>query len=269
MEIAGQVTIRVSHDASQATLTLPLGFDPSLVTPEHLLTVARDAGILIDEAVERAIDHFVEAFLSDPARIEAVIATATPPQPGKNGWIEWADGLDPNEPQEVPEDQDQPADYYKGRDYPAVRVGNTVGIMHPPTEGTDGRDVRARVLKARPGKDIARKLHKSFSLNADGSEYLLLTNRRCEGFWTELPSPGLVVLRVGPNDRPSAPQKQVQLLPSHGLGPAARSELQKLEQIAWPQPGKTELTVAGVRVFAIRRAADVVYFEVKRVTTPR
>ena len=82
---------------------------------------------------------------------------------------------------------------------------------------------------------------------------------------TELPSPGLVVLKVGPNNRPSAPQKQVQLLEAHGLGPARRSELQKLDQIAWPQVGKTELTVGGVRISGIRRKGDVVYFEVGKV----
>ena len=102
-------------------------------------------------------------------------------------------------------------------------------------------------------------------LTPDGSEYLLLCNRRREGFMTELPSAGLVVLRVGPNDRPSAPQKQVQLLEAHGLGPARRSELQQLERIAWPQAGKTELTVKGVRLSAIRLQGDVIYFEVGRV----
>ena len=93
-------------------------------------------------------------------------------------------------------------------------------------------------------------------------EYLLLTNRRREGFMTELPSAGLVVLRVGPNTRPSAPQKQVQLLAAHGLGPAGRSELQRLEEIAWPQDGRTELVVAGVRLAQIRLVDDVVFLEI-------
>ncbi len=148
---------------------LPLGFDPALVTPEHLMAVAREAGIVIDDAVERAIKNFIQAFLSDPGRIEGVIATSTPPQEGKDGSIEWADELDPNGPQEVLEDQDQQANYYKGRDYAAVNVGDTVGTMHPPTEGIDGCDVLGRPLKGRPGKDISRKLDDSFSLHADGS----------------------------------------------------------------------------------------------------
>jgi hypothetical protein len=41
-----------------------------------------------------------------------------------------------------------------------------------------------------------------------------------------------------------------------------KSELQKLDQIAWPQVGKTELTVSGVRVSGIRCEGDVLYFEV-------
>jgi M6 family metalloprotease-like protein len=102
-------------------------------------------------------------------------------------------------------------------------------------------------------------------LRPDGSEYLLLENRRREGFMTELPSPGLVVLKVGPNDRPSAPQKQCQLIPAHGQGPASRDELQRLGEIAWPQPGRTEVTIGKVRLSGIRRVDDVVYFEVSTV----
>ncbi|MHC4853632.1 MAG: M14 family zinc carboxypeptidase, partial [Planctomycetota bacterium] len=103
-------------------------------------------------------------------------------------------------------------------------------------------------------------------LKPDGSEYLLLENRRQEGFMTELPSAGLVVLKVGPNTRPSAPQKQVQLLPAHGLPPASRSDLQKMEEIAWPQKGKTEVVVDGVKIANIRLVDDVVYFEVDTVS---
>ena len=72
----------------------------------------------------------------------------------------------------------------------------------------------------------------------------------------------MVVLRVGPNDKPSAPQARVELLPAHGHPPAGRSDPAKPEAIAWPQPGKTELTVDGVRIGDIRLVDDVVTFRV-------
>ncbi|MBK8975572.1 MAG: hypothetical protein IPM29_06575 [Planctomycetes bacterium] len=106
-------------------------------------------------------------------------------------------------------------------------------------------------------------------LTPDGSEYLLLENRRREGFLTDLPSAGLVVLRVGPNDLPGAPQKRVQLLPAHGLPSPSRADVAEPASVAWPQPGHTELVVAGVRIGAIRLVDDVVYFEVGRVTANR
>ena len=99
-------------------------------------------------------------------------------------------------------------------------------------------------------------------LKPDGSEYLLLENRRREGFHTDLPSAGLVILRVGPNDRPNSPQTRVQLLPAHGLPPLSRGVVAKPEAVAWPQPGRTELTIEKTRISNIRLVDDVVYFEV-------
>ncbi|MHC5010379.1 MAG: hypothetical protein ACYTG6_05425, partial [Planctomycetota bacterium] len=102
-------------------------------------------------------------------------------------------------------------------------------------------------------------------LRPDGSEYLLLENRRQEGFLTDLPSPGLVVLHVGPNDKPTAAETRVRLLPAHGLPPLRRGSLADLDRVAWPQPGRTELVVGDVRLFDIQRADDVILFRLERV----
>jgi hypothetical protein len=99
-------------------------------------------------------------------------------------------------------------------------------------------------------------------LRPDGGEYLLLENRRREGFHTDLPSAGLAVLRVGPNDRPTAPQTRVQLLPAHGLAPLSRGVIAEPAKVAWPQPGREQLVVDGVRLTNIRLVDDVIYFEV-------
>jgi hypothetical protein len=101
-------------------------------------------------------------------------------------------------------------------------------------------------------------------LKPDGSEYLLLENRRREGFLTDLPSPGLVVLKVGPNDLPSAPQTRVQLLPAHGLPPPRRGVLADPRKVAWPQSDRCELVIEGVRISNIRLIDDVVYLDVSR-----
>lgn len=99
-------------------------------------------------------------------------------------------------------------------------------------------------------------------LEPDGSEYLLLENRRREGFLTDLPSPGLAILRVGPNDAPAYPQTRVQLLPAHGLRPLRRGVIARPEAVAWPQTGRDELVVGRVRLHDIRLVDDVVYLEV-------
>ncbi|MDA1015673.1 MAG: hypothetical protein O3A00_14615 [Planctomycetota bacterium] len=99
-------------------------------------------------------------------------------------------------------------------------------------------------------------------LKPNGSEYILIENRRREGFHSDLPSPGLAVIRVGPNDKPTAPQTRLQLLAAHGLPPLGRGLVAEPHRIAWPQPGKTEVVVDHVRLSNIRLADDVVYFEV-------
>jgi hypothetical protein len=98
-------------------------------------------------------------------------------------------------------------------------------------------------------------------LRPDGSEYLLLENRRREGFCTDLPGAGLLVLHVGPNDKPDAPQRRVELLPAHGLRARAGDPVHP-EAVPWPQPGHDELVVGGARLAHIRLVDDVVYFEV-------
>jgi M6 family metalloprotease-like protein len=102
-------------------------------------------------------------------------------------------------------------------------------------------------------------------LKPDGSEYLLLENRRREGFFTDLPSPGLAVYRVGPpkigrTGKPVAPETTVRLLPAHGLPPSTSSNVAKPEAVSWPQAGKTELVVGEVKLSDIRLVDDVVYF---------
>ncbi|MHC5038819.1 MAG: M14 family zinc carboxypeptidase, partial [Planctomycetota bacterium] len=110
-------------------------------------------------------------------------------------------------------------------------------------------------------------------LKPDGSEYLLLENRRREGFFTDLPSPGLALFHVGPpkigrGGKPIAPETTVRLLPAHGLPPATSSNVARPKTVAWPQAGKTELVVGEVRLSRIRLVDDVVHFEVGPAKMP-
>ena len=98
-------------------------------------------------------------------------------------------------------------------------------------------------------------------LDAEGREYLLLENRRREGFETTLPSPGLVIYKVGPPDKPASPQVRVELLPAHGLPSPGRGILPKPEAVAWPRPDKTSFRFRHIQLSDIRLVDDVVYFE--------
>ena len=78
------------------------------------------------------------------------------------------------------------------------------------------------------------------------------------------PSPGMVVLRVGSNDKPGSSQTRVQPVPAHGLPPSRGGVFARPTQAVWPQRGHTELTVAGARLANIRLVDDVAHFDVGR-----
>ncbi len=101
-------------------------------------------------------------------------------------------------------------------------------------------------------------------IKADGSEYLLLENRQAEGSLTDCPSVGLAILRVGPNDKPASPQVRVQLVPASAAPASRRGAVGDPAAVAWPQKGKTEVVVEGVKVGGIRMVDGVVYCEVSR-----
>jgi hypothetical protein len=79
---------------------------------------------------------------------------------------------------------------------------------------------------------------------------------------THDPAPGLLVLHVGPNDRPASPQVRVQLVPAHGRSAPRRMDLPEPARIPWPQEGKTELVRGSVRLSGIGLVDDVICLEV-------
>ncbi|MCU0705019.1 MAG: M6 family metalloprotease domain-containing protein [Fimbriiglobus sp.] len=74
-------------------------------------------------------------------------------------------------------------------------------------------------------------------LRTDGSEYLLLENRRKKGWDTELPAEGLLIWRVMPGNRP----QPVYIEESHGIE-GARGPNQSLGAVPFPSPSNDSFT---------------------------
>ncbi len=154
----------VAEDRTSAELVIPPGFDPAHLSMELLQALLRAEHVEISAAVVANL----QAMLAQPPRgdrMERVtIATATQPEEGKDGWVEWT--LDQKQQQSA--DQDAAVNFYARSAYVTVKPGDVLGIVHAPTDGVDGRDVTGKTLAAKPGKPAALKLDESISQNIKG-----------------------------------------------------------------------------------------------------
>jgi len=161
-----EIKVKIAADGSQAILVAPPGLDAALLKPENLIFQVKAAGVLIDQDVERNVAAFAAAYGSGNSERSDIIARSLPAVHGEDGRVEWQQGFDPR-PQHAPASAER-TDHYQGQHYVPVKTGDTVGMAHGPTGGTDGRDVRSGVLKARSGKPIAIKFHPMLTIDSGG-----------------------------------------------------------------------------------------------------
>lgn len=170
--------VRIVDGASRAELSVPASSAPELVTDEALLSLARERGILVTRQVDASIRAVAaEAAARAPAAdgeasppLEAVIAVATPPQPGCDARIEWCDAFRPAVGEAATEPASADAtDHYNRIQRLKVRANDALGKLVAPTDGVDGVDVCGRPLAARRGRKLAMQPDDSVQVEADGT----------------------------------------------------------------------------------------------------
>lgn len=154
----------VASDRSTAELIFPPGYDRTQLTMELCQILLRAEGVEMGAAV---LGNLQELMANPPANDRpqrVVIAQATAPVHGLDGWVEWT--IDQKNQQDA--GQDEAVDFYARSAYITVKPGDKLGVVHPPTDGSDGRDVLGKTLAAKPGKAVSLKLDESISRNAKG-----------------------------------------------------------------------------------------------------
>jgi len=166
MAATPEISVKIAADGSQATLVAPPGLDAALLTPATLLFLVKAAGVLIDQEVERNVAAFAAAYGSGATDRRDIIARSVPAVAGDDGRVEWHKGFDPR-PAHAPASAER-TDHYQGQHYAPVKTGDIVGMARGPTDGTDGRNVRGGLLKARPGKPVAIKFQPMLTIDSGG-----------------------------------------------------------------------------------------------------
>jgi uncharacterized protein (DUF342 family) len=163
------IRVAVAADKSSAELLIPPGLDRRMVTAEVCEALLRQAGVEITAAVESAVRTLVDTDEQTLRPGKYVVARATQPIHGVDGYVEWT--AVPEAPPPCPTSPDgEPAtrSYYDLSAFVIVRPGEVIGTWHRPTAGEDGRDVTGKTLTARTGKEFQLTLDESIMLDATG-----------------------------------------------------------------------------------------------------
>jgi uncharacterized protein (DUF342 family) len=163
-QLNGWLKLDISRDAMEAYLsvvppTVKEGTWPDLESAKQLLRKEAIVYGLFDDKVEQVVNQRI----STPV----LIAKGTPPVPGDDASIEF---LFPTERLEAlpKEGEDGRVDFREVSVLHNVRKGDILAVKKPATKGTDGKDIHAREVQAKPGKDKTVVLGRNVAWSDDG-----------------------------------------------------------------------------------------------------
>ncbi|MCC7388707.1 MAG: DUF342 domain-containing protein [Phycisphaerales bacterium] len=163
-----------------ARVILPEGVEPQTLSVHLLVSLARERGVEVTGAAEQKLTELVGRYLADGKPVNEVFILATPPRHGEHGYIEWSPGFNPEKPDENEHNPgDERVDFYSHHSFVTVHKEDHIATIHPPTEGTDGRDVTGRTIAANAGRAFPATLGESVLKLADGRLLAQLDGRLC------------------------------------------------------------------------------------------
>ena len=169
--------IDISPDNSRAVLDLTARTSQDELSVDAILAALREKQVPITPGVEALVDQAMN-LLADPAEIEKqlILAQAIPPQPGADGYFEWAQVLDPDQrrrPHDTEDDAEPDRDsYYERSSIIIVGKGDTLGVVHPPTQGQPGADVLGQPIDPPGAAALALQPGANVQLSPDGSTFI-------------------------------------------------------------------------------------------------
>jgi len=126
--------------------------------------------------IRELLDQIDEIIKSDR---QPILIQSKGPIDGQDGRFEWSDKFDPGK--ERSEDQDQEAqedtDFYSLSGLIIAKKDDTLGVLHPATEGEPGEDVFGRELPAKAGAQFKLEPGPNVKLMGDGKTLIA----ECDG----------------------------------------------------------------------------------------
>ena len=141
----------------------------SMITPAELNEHIAQSGVkfgLLPEALE---DFAVKA-AAGQALSMVLLASGSPPVPGKDGWLSYTAQESVSVSHVV--DEKEAIDLHNVQSFINVMPGDEIGRIIPPEAGTHGRGVTGQIIISPPPKSLNLKIGQNVSVSEEGSHLI-------------------------------------------------------------------------------------------------
>lgn len=161
-----QVKLRISPDDMHVALQVSRGMAADEQLVQLCLSELRDKQVQITRAVEQLVAEQLRPLHDSEVESVEIELRGTPPKPGEDGRLEWAEGCAPHDKRRPTpsaaearsNDDDQAVDFYNQRAFITVSAGQRIVRIVPPTGGACGTTLRGKELAAKPGQAVKIRL---------------------------------------------------------------------------------------------------------------
>ncbi|MCZ0754979.1 FapA family protein [Anoxybacillus sp. J5B_2022] len=144
---------------------------------EHTITYEEVANKLKQLRIVYGVnEEKIKEALQANEKVSVVIAEGTPPQEGRDGWVELKVGADQSKKPKVR--QDGTVDYRETEIISSVQEGDVIAIIHPPQPAIPGRRVTGELIPVRDTFSVNIQLGKGVAISADGTSLVATQSGR-------------------------------------------------------------------------------------------
>ncbi len=174
MAASKEPRIRISDDDMKAFLYIADDIKEKYDSEGAVRQFLKEKGVTYG-IIEENLKELLEKQLYNR---EVLIAEGIPPQNGVDGYYEYKFNLDFSKKPKIR--PDGTVDYWSIKMVETVEEGQVIAIYHKAYQGTDGMNVKEKIVLAKRGRDQVPLRGKGFERSQDGNIYTALINGKIE-----------------------------------------------------------------------------------------
>lgn len=165
-----QLNLEDHHNGLECRATITVSNTDHSIPPAELISLLRDNKITDAVDLEQVAIFCSEAALGENPE-NVLIATGTEPINGKDGWFELVVTTGKEEGQ-LSEDEQGRVDFKSIQTFSNVEVGQVIGNIYLPTEGTAGKTIYGETIEAQAGQSCGVSLGAGVHFNEAGTQVI-------------------------------------------------------------------------------------------------